>query len=134
MSKITYADVAIISEGSRIYAGVELKTLGPDGIESYHVISWAGDLKTPSVKQAIPTILAEVLICVDQAHDTVIFRSFNRAFQRSTAIETAVRLYWPMTIKVGYVPYQQFIRRYGQNTLLLANDAIRRGRTLSVKL
>jgi hypothetical protein len=131
---ITYADVAIVSEGGRIYAGVELKALGPDGIESYHVISWAGALRTHSVKQAIPVILAESLFYVDRSHDTVIFRSFNRAFHRSTAIESEIRLYRQITVKVGYVPHQQYVRRYGQNTLLLANDAIQRGRTLSVRL
>lgn len=134
-NNVTYADVALINEGGRLYAGVELfrRLIAEDGrphYEAYHVLSWVGDIRTPSIRQAIPVVLVEATKYIDQAHDVVIFRGFSKAFQRSTAIESEVKLARKLTVKAVYVPYRLFVRNHGQHTLLLANDAMRRGYSL----
>jgi len=138
-NNVTYADVALINVDGRIYAGVELlqRQFAEDGrsiYDPYHVISWAGEIKTASIRQAIPVILTQAVRQVDRSHDVVIFRSFNRAFERSAAIRAAIQLVRPLTVKIEYVPREKFTRYHGQNALLLANDAVRRGYTLDAQV
>lgn len=131
MNNVTYVDVSFIkTDDGRIYAGVELKRKDDGVYTVYHVISYAAGVNIPSIKRLVPILLRYTLDFVDSSHDVVIFRSFSRAFQRSTGYEQEISAGQQRTIKLVYVPYPQFMRNHRINTVLLAEDAIRRGYTL----
>ena len=128
MNNITYVDVSFIkTDNGRLYAGVELKRKDDGVYDVYHVISYAAGVNVPSIKRLVPILLRYTLDFVDPTHDVVIFRSFSRAFQRSTEYEQEISIGQERTIKLVYVPYSLFMRNHRTNTILLAEDAIRRG-------
>ena len=124
---VTRANVAVLkTEDGRITAGVELCRRGEAGFIPYHVISWAGELKTPTVRQALPAILTDALDVADPSHELVIFRSFNRGFMKGKSLAEAVAM--GRRIKVSV----QYDTRRSKDAMLLAEDALRRGYTISV--
>lgn len=92
----------------------------------YHIVSWAGELKTPTVRQAMPAILTDALAAVDPSHELVIFRSFNRGFMKGKSLAEAVAMGRRIKVSVQYD-----VRR-SKDTMLLAEDALRRGYTISM--
>lgn len=139
---VTRANVAIIkTEDNRIAAGVEMckRTKAEDGRirhEPYAVMSWIrDDLRTPSLRQALPVVLTDALSVVDAESKIVIFRSFARSFMRNIGIAEQVGLIATergLIVKVSYVP--QLVGITPNHPMMLAEDAIRRGYTLSAQV
>lgn len=139
-SAVTYADIAVTRVESGVAAGVQLskRSKTEDGRvwnEPYAVMSMLyDDLKTPSIRQALPVIFCDILREVrevDAQTKLVIFRSDAPQFQKQSYYEREIGPYAQQTgvdIKFNYKPRLSLVIWELQ---LLANDAIRRGRSLT---
>lgn len=136
--QVTYANVAALrlSDGIRIVAGIELSNRskteeGRIYHDPYRVLSMMyDDLRVPTVRQALPIIVRDVLNNVENDTKLVIFRSGLPHFIRRKELEEAVSIYARqrgIEVRFSHIPRLDATVR---NIVMLAEDAIRRGSSL----
>lgn len=130
---ITHADIAIIrTNDGHIAAGVLLVNRyrledGRMWNEPYRVLSlFYDDLKTPTIRQAIPVISNEILSQLAPQTKLCVFRSGNPHFQRRHELEAAVGLFAMQHSVTVKFKFKRGFYRIVQDLQLLANDAIER--------
>ncbi|CDN45396.1 hypothetical protein [Paenibacillus sp. P22] len=130
----TYAYVAVTKTADgRVAAGVEFQRLTDEGFLPYWISSWVRDgLKSPSIRQAVTLILSESLAAVDPEHTEVEFASFVGPFHRHAEIRDQLRLCARDGLKIRLRFEQRHVIVRRSNALELANDALRRGTTISM--
>lgn len=132
--EVTYANIAMLKlTGERIAVGVELSLRGraEDGRTlhtPYKVMSMIyEDLKTPSIRQAIPTICCDILAQVSRDTKLVNFRCGNPHFQKYRSLESTVGLFAMergIDVRFNHI-YNLHVKV--PNIAKLCEDAIRRG-------
>lgn len=136
--EVTFANIALLklSDNVRVVAGVELlkrsKTEDGRTIHTpYKVMSMMyADLKTPSIRQAIPVVACDILAHVDRDTRLVLFRCGSPHFQKYKSLESTVELFAlqrGIDIRFSYIPRFHAIV---PNIAMLAEDSIRRGSSI----
>jgi hypothetical protein len=133
---VSYADCAFyVTESGQIAAGVQLATRdrSEEGrliYEPYAVISGLYDIAAGSIRQSIPVVSADVIRTTAAGTKLIVFRSSSAAFLRRRALEAELSLLAldrGISVRVSHIPRLYLAT---PDIMALANDAIRRGRTI----
>lgn len=139
--QMTYAFLcALRLADGRIVAGIRLshRHTTEDGLKihvPYAVLSLhygVDELKTPSMRQAIPVFVSEILREIDPSTRLLVVKGSLRHFIKEHEVEAKLAVL-SSRVKIRVI-YKNGLERRVSEIMDLANDAIRRGRSVTCAL